>query len=41
MKSDKLWEQVRYYNNLSHEFSKIADELTGLAQMLDEDELDK
>lgn len=34
-----IWEKVRYYNELSHVYSEIADKLTKLAQdMENEDE---
>ena len=29
---DKLWEKVRYYNELSHIYSNLADELTAFIQ---------
>lgn len=38
MQIEKIWEMSRYYEELSHEFSKIADKLTHLAQELEEGE---
>ena len=34
---DKLWEKVREYNQLSHIYSDMADELTHLAQELEDE----
>jgi hypothetical protein len=36
MNTEKIWLLARYYGELSHEFSKIEDKLTHLAQELEE-----
>lgn len=36
MKADKIWEKARLYEELSHHYSNMADELTRLAQELEE-----
>ena len=33
---DKLWEKVRYYNELSHIYSNLADELTAFINNTEE-----
>ena len=38
MQIEKIWAMSRYYEELSHEFSKLADKLTHLAQELEEGE---
>ena len=36
MPTEKIWELVRFYDELSHEYSKISDKLIRLAQELEE-----
>lgn len=31
-----IWGMVRYYNNLSHEYSEIADKLTKIVQEVED-----
>ena len=35
---EKIWALSRYYDELSHEFSKVSDKLTRLAQEIEEGE---
>ena len=38
MNTEKIWEKVREYNFKSHLYSDLADELTKLAQQIEDKE---
>lgn len=33
--TNMIWERIRYYNELSHQYSLFADELTKIAQEME------
>ena len=41
IETQTMWERVRYYNELSHVYSEVADKLAKLTQELEGDYDDK